>query len=167
MRIIKYIDAISHWTGTIAAWMVVPLTTVVVYEVILRYILNSPTKWAYDASWILYSVLFMLGGAYTLLNKRHIRIDLVYRLLPARGRAIFDIMCFGIILVPIMILLTREGVRYASMAWAVGERLSTSMWLFPSGPVKTIIPVGFFLLGLQGVAELVRTAFAAARGEEL
>lgn len=167
MRIVKYIDAISHWTGIIAAWLVVPLTAVVVYEVVLRHFFNNPTRWVYDTSWMLYSALFMLGGAYTLLHRRHVRIDLVYRLLSPRGRAVFDLVCFGVILVPVMVLLTRQGIRYAAMAWSVDERLSTSMWLFPSGPVKSLIPVGFFLLGLQGVAELIRTIVVAVRGEEL
>jgi TRAP-type mannitol/chloroaromatic compound transport system permease small subunit len=72
MKIIKlmnFIDKISEWTGVVISWLVIPLTAVVFYEVLLRYVFNNPTDWVYDTAWMLYSTLFLIGGAYTLLHQ--------------------------------------------------------------------------------------------------
>jgi len=164
VRILKYIDKISEWSGIVAAWLIIPLTAVIVNEVVKRYVFNSPTKWGYDTSWMLYSALFALGGAYVLLHKRHVRIDIVYNVLPPRGKAIFDMLFYLVIFLPVVALMTREGIRFAIAAWAVNEKLSTTIWFFPAGPVKTIIPISFFLLGLQGLAELIRSIIAVKKG---
>jgi len=75
---IKAIDRFSAWTGSAFAWLSVPLTVVVFYEVVSRYFFNNPTIWAYDLSYMLYSPLFMLGAAYTLRQGSHIRTDMLW-----------------------------------------------------------------------------------------
>jgi TRAP-type mannitol/chloroaromatic compound transport system permease small subunit len=65
-----------------------------------------------------------------------------------------------------MVLLTWAGVKFAAYAWSSGENLSTTNWPFPAGPSKTIIPIGFFLLGMQCVAEIFRNIATLAKGKE-
>jgi TRAP-type mannitol/chloroaromatic compound transport system permease small subunit len=156
MDSVRWIDAISRWTGRGIAWLAVPLAAIVTYEVAMRYVFNNPTEWVYDVSWMLHGTAFMIGGAYTLSVKRHVRIDLVYGQLSERGKAVFDLAVFGIVVLPVMLLLTWRGIWFAAEAWSIGEKLSTSTWQFPSAPIKTVIPIGFFLLGLQCVAEILR-----------
>ena len=101
MRFVKFIDRISEFTGGVAAWLIIPLLAVVINEVIRRRVFNAPTQWGYDASWMLFSAQFLIGGAYTLLHKGHIRIDIVYNLLSERGKLIFDLLVYLIVfLVP-------------------------------------------------------------------
>lgn len=156
MKVTKYIDKLSQWTGILCLWIVIPLMVVVIYEVVMRKIFNAPTGWSYDTCWMLYSVQFMIGGAYTLLHKGHIRIDIVYNILSPRGKLIFDTVLYAVVVLFVMVLFTWAGIRFAADAWSTGEKLSTTNWFFPSGPSKTIIPVAFFLLGLQSLAEFVR-----------
>lgn len=156
MRVLKYIDKISEWTGIFSVWIVIPLMVVVLYEVVMRHFFNAPTGWGYDTCWMLYSAQFMIGGAYTLLHKGHIRIDIVYNILSPRGKLIFDTVLYAVVVLFVMALFTWAGVKFAAYAWSAGEKLSTTNWFFPSGPSKTIIPVAFFLLGLQSLAEFVR-----------
>lgn len=156
MKLIRFIDQISEWTGKISAWIIIPLTLVVIYEVILRHFFNAPTGWGYDTLWMLYSAQFMLGGAYTLLKNRHIRIDIVYNTMSIRGKLIFDIIIYSIVFLFVVVLFTWAGIKFASEAWATNERLSTTNWFFPSGPIKTVIPISFFLLTLQSLAEILR-----------
>lgn len=168
MKIIKYIDKISEWSGIIIAWLVVPLAVVVFYEVVLRYIFNAPTGWAYDTAWMLYSTLFIIGGAYTLKYKRHVRIDVIYqRFLTIRGKAIFDLVFYVVVFLPVTTLFTVKAFQFALRAWMVGEKLSTTVWFFPAGPIKTLIPIGFFLLCLQGMAEFIRCFTVLKKGEKL
>ena len=164
MKWIKHIDRISEWSGTAAAWIVVPLTLLVTYEVVMRYVFNHPSQWGYDTCWMLYGLQFMIGGAYTLLHKGHVRIDIVYNVLSPRKKMIFDILVYLIFFLSVTIILTWAGVKFAVDAWSAGENLSTSTWKFPSGPIKTVIPVAFFLLGLQSLAELVRSLANLRKG---
>jgi TRAP-type mannitol/chloroaromatic compound transport system permease small subunit len=156
MRVLKYIDKISEWTGIFSVWIVIPLMVVVLYEVVMRHFFNAPTGWGYDTCWMLYSAQFMIGGAYTLLHKGHIRIDIVYNILSPRGKLIFDTVLYAAVVLFVMVVFTWAGVKFSAYAWSAGEKLSTTNWFFPSGPSKTIIPVAFFLLGLQSLAEFVR-----------
>jgi TRAP-type mannitol/chloroaromatic compound transport system permease small subunit len=156
MRIIKIIDKISEWTGALSAWIVIPLMMVVIYEVFQRHILNAPTRWGYDVLWMLFSAQFLLGGAFTLLRKGHIRIDIVYGVLSEKAKLIYDIINTLVIILLPAVLLTWAGIVFAGEAWSSGEKLSTSNWFFPAGPSKSLIPIGFFLLALQCVAEVLR-----------
>lgn len=156
MRWLKYIDRISEWTGIASAWLIIPLTLVVIYEVVMRHFFNLPTGWGYDTCWMLFGVQFMIGGAYTLLHKGHVRIDIVYNVLSPRGKLIFDAVVYAVFFLFVMVLFTWAGVKFAAEAWIAGEKLSTTNWFFPSGPIKTVIPVAFFLLGLQSLVELIR-----------
>ena len=65
------------WSGRIVAWLIVPMVLSLVWEVVARYFFNAPTVWAYDMTFMLYGTFFMLGSAYTLLRKGHIRTDSV------------------------------------------------------------------------------------------
>jgi TRAP-type mannitol/chloroaromatic compound transport system permease small subunit len=156
MRWLKYIDRISEWTGIASAWIIIPLTLVVIYEVVMRHFFNLPTGWGYDTCWMLFGVQFMIGGAYTLLHKGHVRIDIVYNVLSPRGKLIFDAVVYAVFFLFVMVLFTWAGVKFAAEAWIAGEKLSTTNWFFPSGPIKTVIPVAFFLLSLQSLVELIR-----------
>ena len=98
----------------------------------------------------------MIGGAYTLLRKGHIRIDIVYGILSERAKLIYDLIVYLVVFLFPMVLFTWGGVKFAAEAWMSDERLSTTNWFFPAGPSKTLIPIGFFLLALQSLAEIIR-----------
>jgi len=165
MRIVKPIDKISEWTGALSAWIVIPLMLVVIYEVFQRHVLNAPTRWGYDVLWMLFSAQFLLGGAFTLLRKGHIRIDIVYGVLSEKAKLIYDTVNTLVIILPAAVLLTWAGIIFAGDAWSSGEKLSTTNWFFPSAPSKSLIPIGFFLLALQCVAELIRNINELRKGK--
>lgn len=167
MSFTKTVDRLSAWTGTLSAWLVIPLVLVVIYEVTMRHFFNSPTSWAYDASWMIFSAQFLIGGAFTHLRNGHIRIDIIYGALSQRSKLIYDILINLIIIAPPMILFAWAGVVFSAKAYSIGERLSTSTWDFPTGPIKTLLPVGFFLLSLQSLAEIVRNFLNLKKGDRL
>lgn len=163
MRFIRIVDKFSEWTGALSAWIVIPLMVVVVMEVIQRHLLNAPTGWGYDVCWMLFAAQFMLGGAFTLLRQGHIRIDIVYTRLTAKQKLIYDLLIYLIVILPPAVLFTWAGYLFAADAFASGEKLSTTNWFFPAGPSKSLIPIGFFLLALQCVAEIARNIVALKR----
>lgn len=156
MKFLKFIDRISEWSGKAAALLVVPLTLVVTYEVIMRNFFNHPSNWGYDVSWMIYSLSFMIGGAYTLMRHGHVRIDIVYNVMSPRTQRIFNIFIYIIFFLVSAVILAWGGVKFAADAWASGEKLSTSTWGFPSAYSKTVIPVAYILLALQSIAEVIR-----------
>jgi TRAP-type mannitol/chloroaromatic compound transport system permease small subunit len=166
MKVIKAINRISEWTGGISAWLVIPLMLVVIHEVVRRHLLNAPTRWGYDICWMLFAAQFLIGGAFTHLRNGHIRIDIVYSVLSKRTKLIYDTIISIVVILPPMILFTWAGVAFAADAWMTGEKLSTTNWFFPAGPSKSLIPIGFFLLGLQCVAEIINNIYTLKRGEQ-
>jgi TRAP-type mannitol/chloroaromatic compound transport system permease small subunit len=156
MKFVRFVDKLNEHVGGIVSWLVVPLMLVVIYEVSARYLFNAPTNWSYDTLWMLYSVHFLLGGAFTLLRKGHIRIDIIYHTLSPRKRLVFDAVIYAFVVLVPSVILTWVSIGYAVDAWTTGEKLSTTNWFFPAAPIRTVMPIAFFLLALQGVAEIVR-----------
>jgi TRAP-type mannitol/chloroaromatic compound transport system permease small subunit len=160
MKFVCFVDSLSEKAGSFAAWLVIPLMVVVVYEVIVRHIFNAPTVWTYDTLWMLYSMNFLLGGAFTLLKKGHIRIDIIHDTFSPRAKLVADAIIFGLVFFVPCAVLTWISGEYAWESWVTKENLSTTSLIFPAGPIKTVMPIGFFLLALQSVAEVIRNIFA-------
>lgn len=155
-RVIDIIDRFNGTIGSIAAWIVVPLAVVRIIEVFMRSFLNNPTIWVYDMSWMLFSAFFLLGGGFTMLHKRHVRIDLIYRKFPETFQVYYELFFFVVIFLPVMLILGVRSVQYAADAFQRGINLSTTTFVFPAGPIRAMIPIAFFLLAIQGVAEVLR-----------
>jgi len=162
MKIFGNIERFNRLMGYVGAAFVIPLMAAVVYEVFMRYALNAPTEWVYDVSWMIFSAVFLLGGAYTMIENRHVRVDIIYSTLPRKVQIWHDLFFLAVIFLPVIGILTYRGYLYAAMSWASGENLSTTMFIFPAAPVKTLIPLSFGMLFLQGIVELeknLRMAF--------
>ena len=136
-----------------------------VYEVFARYLFDRPTVWAYEMTFMLYGGMFMLGAAYTLLKKAHIRTDIFYERFPARWQGIIDATLYLLIFFPGMILYMHAGWDYAHISWLQGERSEASPWRPPIWPLKMAIPGAALLLLLQGISEFLKSVYAAVRGK--
>ena len=163
---IKTIDSISTWSGKLVAWLVIPNVLALVYEVIARYILKSPTIWSYEVTYFLYGTHFLLGAAYTLSIKAHIRIDVLHMHLPPRGKAIADILGYLFLFFPVMLVLIYAGTEFTIQSWEMGEKSGLSPWRPYLFPYKAVLPVSFFFLFLQGVAEFIRNFTILFKGNE-
>ena len=157
-------DKISEWSGKVFSWFVIPLMLGLVYEVIARYVFSAPTKWAYDMTYNFYGALFMLVAGYTLFKRGHVRTDFIYRTLSAKWQGILDSVQYIVFFLPAMIVLLWVSSNYTLKSWMLWERAAITPWMPPIYPLKTVVPVGAFLLILQGTAELIRSLYAATRG---
>lgn len=159
------IDQISVAVGKFGAWSIVILTLAMCYEVFARYLLQAPTEWAFDMSYILYGALFMLAGPYALSRNGHVRGDFLYRQWPVRRQAAVDLVLYFLFFFPGILALCYAGYGFAAFSWMIGEHSSNS----PNGPplyhFKTLIPVVGGLMLLQGCAEVVRAVRALRTGE--
>ena len=163
MRFLHLIDIISVYTGKIFRWMALILSLVVLYEVLSRYIFNRPTIWAFDTAMMLYSMLFIFGGAYVLWERRHIRVDVIFNRFSLRTQAIIDTVFYVIFFFPYTVVMIWFGSKVAYMSTVAREISNTSQWGEPIYPWRWLIPAGFLLLALQGIPEFIRTLHQTRR----
>ena len=159
-----FIDSLSLWTGKAFSWLILVLTLGVSYEVFVRYVLSAPTTWAFDFSYITYGALFLMAGAYTLSRNGHVRADVIYRFLPPRTQASFDIVLYVIFFLPAIAAFMYSGYIYAEMSVRFREVSIFSPAGVPVFPLKTLIPVTGLLLLLQGIAEIIRCILCIREG---
>jgi TRAP-type mannitol/chloroaromatic compound transport system permease small subunit len=164
-KMLNTMESISEWTGRIFVWLTIPLTIVVVYEVISRRFLGSPHVWATEVIDYIYGSHFMLVAAYTFLYKGHVSIDIIYQKFPPRVRAILDILTYIIFFFPFCSIVLYQGTIYAYTSWSIGET-SESAALRVVPLVKTVIPATFLLLLIQGFANFLRSIRQFIKGEE-
>ncbi len=159
------IDQLSKSVGHAFAWCIVILTLGTSYEVFVRYVLNDPTSWAFDMSYILYGALFLMSGAYALSRGAHVRGDIFYRLLPTRVQGSLELVLYIIFFFPGVIALMYSGWGYAMDSMRIGEVSVNSPIGVPIWQLKLIIPAAGALLALQGVAEVLRCIVCIRTGE--
>ena len=162
---IRFADALSAWFGKAFAWLIVLMAVGTGYEVFVRYVLNSPTPWALDVSFIMYGTLFMMGGAYTLSRGSHVRGDFLYRLWKPQTQAKVDLVLYIIFFFPGVTALMLAGWDYASDSWRFGEVSVNSPAGIPIYQFKTVISAAGALLFVQGIAQVFRCIICIRTGE--
>lgn len=164
---IRFADNLSASFGKVFAWLIVFMAVGTGYEVFVRYILNRPTAWALDVSFIMYGTLFMMGGAYTLSRGGHVRGDFLYRLWKPRTQARVDLVLYFLFFFPGVAALILAGWKYAARSWQYGEVSVNSPAGVPIYQFKTVIVVAGVLLLVQGVAQVCRCLLAIRTNEWL
>ncbi len=157
---IRFADSLSAWFGKAFAWLIIVMAVGTGYEVFVRYVLNDPTAWALDVSFIMYGSLFMMGGAYTLSRGGHVRGDFLYRLLQPRTQAKIDFVLYLLFFFPGVTALIFAGWKYAARSWSYGEVSVSSPAGIPIYQFKTVIVAAGLLLFVQGIAQLMRCIIA-------
>ncbi len=151
---IRLIERISGWSGEFVAYWSVIAVFVYYYEVIARYVFNSPTNWAHESMFLVFGMQYLLSGAYAYREDAHVRVDVIYEKFSIRTRAIIDIITsffFFVFTATLLVtgyLFTRDSIG----VWEV----SFTEWGIQYWPVKITIVIGAFLLLLQGLAKLMR-----------
>ena len=164
--LLRGIDKISEWSGKVFIWLIIPLTCLVVFEVVARRFFNSPHIWSLEVTNYLYGPHFMLVAAFTLLHKGHVAIDILYNKFRPRVRGILDIITYSVLFFPFCIIMVYQGTIFAKTSWMIHET-SESAGLTVVPLVKTAIPVTFALVLLQGFANFIRSIMLAIKGEEM
>ena len=163
-RYIRFADSLSLWFGHAFAWLIMLMTFGVSYEVFVRYVLNAPTPWAFDVTYIMYGTLFMMAGAYTLSQDGHVRADFIYRLLRPRTQATVELVLYFVFFFPGILALIFAGWKYASRSWRFLEVSTMSPANIPIFQFKTVIVVAGVLIFIQGLAQVFRCIICIRSG---
>jgi TRAP-type mannitol/chloroaromatic compound transport system permease small subunit len=155
-RYIYAVDQLSRMVGHAFAWCIIILTFGTSYEVFVRYVLNSPTSWAFDFSYLMYGALFFMAGAYALSRNGHVRGDFIYRMWRPRTQGIVELVLYVLFFFPGVLALVYSGWLYGMEAFKIREVSVNSPVGIPIWQLKLLIPFGAGLLALQGSAEVLR-----------
>ena len=166
-RILKSIDAISEFSGSVGKWFALLLVFAGTYEAIARHFFNAPTIWSYDTLCMSGGALYLLGASFDYLHDSHTRVDLFYNMLSPRKQALMNVICSLFLFFPLVGVMFKMAFTWAVRAWKIKEVFFNSFWYPPAGPYRTIFALGLFLFLLQGVSNFIRDLYFVVRGETL
>jgi TRAP-type mannitol/chloroaromatic compound transport system permease small subunit len=157
LKAVRAVDAVSRAAGWCATWCVLLACLVCAGNATLRYALGMGSNAWLELQWYLFAFLVLFGASNTLRINGHVRVDLIYGRLSQRGQVWLDLVCLALFLMPATLLLAYMSWPLFFESWRVGE-VSGNAGGLVRWPVKLMLPVGFALLALQGLAEMARRA---------
>jgi TRAP-type mannitol/chloroaromatic compound transport system permease small subunit len=158
----RLIDRINERIGRTVMWLVLVAVTVSAVNAIVRKVFNMSSNAFLEAQWYMFSAIFLLCAAYTLQRNEHIRIDVIAGKLSKRAQTWIDILGTIFFLTPMALLIMVLSWKVFTMSY-VSNEVSTNAGGLPIWPARALVPVGFFLLLLQGLSELIKR-FAFLKG---
>jgi len=155
-RLAAALDALAARTGRLISWLTLAMVVATVAVVVLRYAFGQGLIWLQESVNWMHSAVFLLGAAYTLKSDAHVRVDVFYREMSEKNRAIVDLAGTVLFLLPLCAFLIIESWPYVASSWRVAERSREAGGLPMLYLLKTVIPLMAILLALQGLAVALR-----------
>ncbi len=150
------LDRISSMLGKASAWLTLIMVLVTFVVVVMRYAFDAGLIWLQESVVWMHAFVFMVGAAYTLQQEQHVRVDIFYRKMSAKGRAWVDLAGVVVFLLPLCFFLAWKALDYVAVSWKLQEASRESGGLpYPLIPLlKSILIVMPVTVGLQGIALL-------------
>lgn len=151
----RAIDAMNTWLGRRLAWLILAAVIVSAGNATIRKVFDTSSNSWLELQWVLFSVVFLLCSPWTLLANEHIRIDIVNNMFPKTVRNWIDVIGHAFFLLPLCIIMVVTGIPFFWRSWLIGEQSGNAGGL-PQWPSKALVMMGFALLLVQGVSELIK-----------
>jgi TRAP-type mannitol/chloroaromatic compound transport system permease small subunit len=151
----RAIDWLNEQIGIVANWLVLWAALISAGNAASRYLFSQSSNGWLEIQWYMFAGMVLLGAPYTLKMNEHVRVDLLYNIVSERTRIWIDIVGGLLFLLPICIILIYFTWPWFVESWRLNEASSNAGGLI-RWPVKLLLPVGFFLLTLQGISEIIK-----------
>ena len=155
LRLSKLIDALTEHVGRWVSWLILAAVLISAVNAAVRKAFNMSSNGFLEIQWYLFAAVFLLGAGYTLLRQEHVRIDVVLGRFSKRTQIVVETVCIVIFLFPFCINVIVLVWPLVVQAYVTGEMSSNAGGLI-RWPVFALVPVGFALLAMQGVSELIK-----------
>ena len=155
LRLAGWIDAMNTRIGRIAVWLILLSCLVSAVNASLRYAFDMGSNAWLELQWYMFAGVVLLGAPYVLKMNEHVRVDILYSRLKPRAQATLDLVCMIVFLMPGVIFLALASVPTVLTSYATGEMSGNAGGLI-RWPVKALLPIGFGLLAIQGVSEIIK-----------
>ncbi|MFH2059911.1 MAG: TRAP transporter small permease subunit [Pseudomonadota bacterium] len=155
-RFVGFVDSLSDKIGHLVGWMTTLMVLVVFFDTVMRYAFNQGNVALQELEWHLFSIVFLIGAAYTLKDDGHVRVDILYVNLSKKTKAWIDFLGVFFFLIPfsVMVILSTKG--FIMNSWAVKEVSPDPGGLQAYYIIKSMIPLGFSLLIVQGLSQAAK-----------
>jgi TRAP-type mannitol/chloroaromatic compound transport system permease small subunit len=157
------IDKTSEWVGRVDSFLLFIIIFATFYEVIVRYFIGKPTSWSNELSSHVFAVYMMLGGAYVLMKKGHVTMDILSSRLKPRAKALIEVLTF-VVGASFLAVLIWKGGAVAVKTIATNEH-AASVWAPSMIPFRLCMPMGGALFLLQHTAGFVRDIIVIVKGD--
>lgn len=155
-RFVGWIESWNERMGRFTGWLMFILVLLVTLDVLFRWLFNTGYVAVQELEWWLFSIIFLLGAGYTFLHDGHVRVDIVYSRLSKKWQHIIDLGGAFIFLFPMCTLVIWSSHKFIVASWGFKEGTADPGGLPAYYILKAMIPLGFFFLALQGVAEVIK-----------
>ncbi len=153
--VVRAINGLNEVVGRVIVLLAIVFASIIIYDVILRYVFNEPTRWAFDVTKQLFGFYFVLLGGYALRHKAHVRVDIVTEKLGPGWQRIADLVGYAVFFFPFTWVFLTRSWEFASRSWAQGEVTYGAIQM-PVYPLKMAMCLAAGLLLIQGVAEVLK-----------
>lgn len=150
------IDNFIDRVGGAVSWLTTILMILICVDVVLRYLFSETETWVIELEWHLFAMIFLIGASYTLLYDKHVRVDLFYEKFSRRKKDLVNTIGVLLFLIPWSIIIISKGIDYTINSWNFNEGSSQPGGLPMRFIIKSFIPLGFILLLIQGISELIK-----------
>lgn len=151
----KRIDQLSEWIGRQVAWLVLAAVLISAGNAVIRKAFNVSSNAFLEIQWYLFAAVFLLAAGYTLLRQEHVRIDVISGRFSKRVQIWIDIFGICFFLFPFVFMVVKLSIPLVINAYEIKEMSSNAGGLI-RWPVFAMLPLGFMLLGVQGISELIK-----------
>lgn len=150
-------QGVVQFVGKAVSWLSLVLVLVIVGDVLLRYFFNLTSAASFELEWHLFASLFLLSAAWTLQQDRHVRVDLFYQNFSQKGKAWVNLFGMAVFLLPFCGVAGVESLSFVASSFAVRETSPDPGGLPARYVIKSVIPISFFLLFVQGILEILKS----------
>jgi TRAP-type mannitol/chloroaromatic compound transport system permease small subunit len=151
----RFIDALNEKIGHGVSWALLAAVLICTGNAVIRYAFNISSNAWLEIQWYLFSAIFLLATSYTLRRNEHVRIDVIAGRFSKRTQVWIDLFGFLLFLLPMTLIILYYAIPYAWLS-IVNQELSSNAGGLIVWPAKLLIPLGFLLLSLQGISELIK-----------
>jgi len=152
---IRALGLLNEAVGRVIAFLAIVFAAIIVYDVIMRYAFNAPTRWAFDVTKQMFGFYFVLLGGYALRHQSHVRVDLLTETLHHTARRWVDAAGYVIFFLPFAWIFLQRSYDFAARSWTQGETTYGSVQL-PVYPLKAAMCAAAALLLIQGIIEFLK-----------
>jgi TRAP-type mannitol/chloroaromatic compound transport system permease small subunit len=154
--VIRAIERLVDVVGRATSWLALAIVVLMATNVVLRYLFSYGSVWAQELEWHLLAPLILFAIAYAFLKGEHVRVDVMYTHFSERNKALVNVIAAALCLA-IAVIIVILSIKYVEQSYSIGERSSDPGGLTHRWILKALIPVGFVLVALQSVAEMVKS----------
>ena len=151
-----FLENIIKKIGQICSWLTLALVILISFDVFLRYLFNFSTASLYELEWHLFAIIFLLGSAYTLQKNEHVRVDVFYNKLSEKNKNIIDLAGDIVFLLPFSLAIIYTSIPFVEDSFRILESSPDPGGLPYRFIIKSIIPIAFLLLALQGIIRIIK-----------